>query len=78
ALFVLTKDKLTVTQQKIDPKTFDELVTQYRREITDDDDDYDPPQRRDRPYYSNDEGFNRRRPQRPSYQDNWDDDDNWL
>ena len=35
ALFVLTKDKLTVTQQKIDPKTFDELVTQYRREITD-------------------------------------------
>ncbi len=35
ALFVLTKDKLTVTQQKIDPKAFDELVTQYRREITD-------------------------------------------
>jgi CHAT domain-containing protein len=35
ALFVLTKDKLTVTQEKIDPKTFDELVTQYRGEITD-------------------------------------------
>ncbi len=35
ALFVLTKDKLTVTQQKIAPKAFDELVTQYRREITD-------------------------------------------
>jgi CHAT domain-containing protein len=35
ALFVLTSGKLTVTQQKIDPKVFDELVTQYRREITD-------------------------------------------
>ncbi|WP_339364023.1 CHAT domain-containing protein [Aliterella atlantica] len=35
AIFVLTKDKLTVTQQKIDPKVFDELVTQYRQEITD-------------------------------------------
>ncbi len=34
ALFVLTKDKLTVTQQKIDPQAFDELVLQYRREIT--------------------------------------------
>ncbi len=54
------------------------LFDSIRRVFTDDDDDYDPPQRRDRPYYSNDEGFNRRRPQRPSYQDNWDDDDNWL
>lgn len=35
ALFVLTKDNLTVTQQKIDPKTFDELVTQYRQQLTD-------------------------------------------
>jgi CHAT domain-containing protein/Tfp pilus assembly protein PilF len=35
ALFVLTKDKLTVTQQKIDPKVFDDLITQYRSEITD-------------------------------------------
>jgi CHAT domain-containing protein len=35
ALFVLTSGKLTVTQQKIDPKAFDELVTQYRRELTD-------------------------------------------
>ncbi len=35
ALFVLTKDKLTVTQQKIDPKLFDELVTQYRQQLTD-------------------------------------------
>lgn len=35
ALFVLTKDKLTVTQQKIDPKVFDDLVTQYRQELTD-------------------------------------------
>lgn len=54
------------------------LFDSIRRVFTDDDDDYEPPQRRDRPYYSNDEGFNRRRPQRPSYQDNWDDDDNWL
>lgn len=54
------------------------LFDSIRRVFTDDDDDYDPPQRRDRPYYSNDEGYNRRRPQRPSYQDNWDDDDNWL
>ncbi len=35
ALFILTKDKLTVTQQKIDPKAFDQLVTQYRQELTD-------------------------------------------
>ena len=35
ALFVLTKDKLTVTQQKIDPKAFDELITQYRKELAD-------------------------------------------
>ncbi len=35
ALFVLTSGKLTVAQQKIDPKVFDELVFQYRREITD-------------------------------------------
>ena len=34
ALFILTKDKLTVTQQKIDPKVFDKLVLQYRGEIT--------------------------------------------
>ncbi|MBA2748942.1 MAG: molecular chaperone DnaK [Tatlockia sp.] len=55
------------------------LFDSIRRVFSDDDDDYDPPQRRDRPYSSNDEGFNRRRPQRPSYQDNWDDnDDNWL
>ena len=55
------------------------LFDSIRRVFSDDDDDYDPPQRRDRPYFSNDEGFNRRRPQRPSYQDNWDDnDDNWL
>lgn len=54
------------------------LFDSIRRVFTDDDDDYEPPQRRDRPYYSNDEGYNRRRPQRPSYQDNWDDDDNWL
>ncbi len=54
------------------------LFDSIRRVFTDDDDDYDPPQRRDRPYYSNDEGYNRRRPQRPSYQGNWDDDDNWL
>jgi molecular chaperone DnaK len=54
------------------------LFDSIRRVFTDDDDDYEPPQRRERPYYSNDEGYNRRRPQRPSYQDNWDDDDNWL
>ena len=54
------------------------LFDSIRRVFTDDDDDYEPPQRRDRPYYGNDEGLNRRRPQRPSYQDNWDDDDNWL
>ncbi|KJH73209.1 hypothetical protein UH38_02525 [Aliterella atlantica CENA595] len=35
ALFVLTKDKLTVTQQKIAPQAFDELVTRYRQELTD-------------------------------------------
>ncbi len=35
ALFVLTSGKLTVTQQKIDPKAFDELVTQYRQQLTD-------------------------------------------
>jgi CHAT domain-containing protein/Tfp pilus assembly protein PilF len=35
ALFVLTKDKLVVTRQKIDPKVFDALVTQYRQELTD-------------------------------------------
>ena len=35
ALFVLTSGKLTVTQQKIDPKVFDELVTQYRQQLTD-------------------------------------------
>jgi CHAT domain-containing protein len=34
-IFVLTTDKLTVTQQKIEPKVFDELVTQYRQELTD-------------------------------------------
>ncbi len=55
------------------------LFDSIRRVFSDDDDDYEAPQRRDRPYFSNDEGFNRRRPQRPSYQDNWDDnDDNWL
>ena len=55
------------------------LFDSIRRVFSDDDDDYEAPQRRDRPYSSNDEGFNRRRPQRPSYQDNWDDnDDNWL
>ncbi|WP_009634464.1 molecular chaperone DnaK [Synechocystis sp. PCC 7509] len=55
------------------------IFDSIRRVFTDDDDDYEPPQRRERPYYSNDEGYNRRRPQRPSYQDNWDDnDDNWL
>ena len=55
------------------------LFDSIRRVFSDDDDDYDPPQRRDRPYFIKDEGFNRRRPQRPSYQDNWDDnDDNWL
>jgi CHAT domain-containing protein/Flp pilus assembly protein TadD len=35
ALFVLTSGKLTVTQKKIDPKAFDELVTQYRQQLTD-------------------------------------------
>ncbi len=55
------------------------LFDSIRRVFSDDDDDYEAPQRRDRPYSSKDEGFNRRRPQRPSYQDNWDDnDDNWL
>lgn len=54
------------------------LFDSIRRVFSDDDDDYEPPQRRERPYYSNDGGANRRKPQRPSYQDNWDDDDNWL
>ncbi len=55
------------------------LFDSIRRVFTDDDDDFEPPVRRDRPYYSNDEGFNRKRQQRPSYQDNWDDeDDKWL
>ncbi len=55
------------------------LFDSIRRVFTDDDDDdYEVLQRRERPYYSNDGGSNRRR-QRPSYQDNWDDnDDNWL
>lgn len=35
ALFVLTKDKLIVTKQKLDPKTFDQLVRQYRTQLTD-------------------------------------------
>ncbi|WP_045052852.1 CHAT domain-containing protein [Aliterella atlantica] len=35
ALFVITKDKLTVTKQKLDPALFDQLVTQYRSELTD-------------------------------------------
>ncbi len=34
ALFVLTRDKLTVKQQKLDPKVFNELVTQYRTQLT--------------------------------------------
>jgi CHAT domain-containing protein len=34
ALFVLSKDKLIVTKQKLDPKLFDTLVTQYRTQLT--------------------------------------------
>jgi len=34
ALFVLTRDKLTVKQQKLDPKVFNQLVTQYRTQLT--------------------------------------------
>lgn len=34
ALFVLTKDKLTVKQQKLAPQVFDRLVTQYRTQLT--------------------------------------------
>ncbi|KJH73509.1 CHAT domain-containing protein [Aliterella atlantica] len=34
ALFVLTKDKITVKQQKLDPKVFNGLVTQYRTQLT--------------------------------------------
>lgn len=34
ALFVLTKDKLSVTKQKLDPQLFDTLVTQYRTQLT--------------------------------------------
>jgi tetratricopeptide (TPR) repeat protein len=35
ALFVVTKDKVTVTKQSLDIKAFDALVTQYRQELTD-------------------------------------------
>lgn len=35
ALFVVTKDKVTVTKQPLDVKSFDALVTQYRQELTD-------------------------------------------
>ncbi|WP_009633528.1 CHAT domain-containing protein [Synechocystis sp. PCC 7509] len=35
ALFVVTKDKVTVTKQPLDIKAFDALVTQYRQELTD-------------------------------------------
>ncbi len=35
ALFVLTKDKLTVTKQKLEPAVFDQLVAQYRNQLTD-------------------------------------------
>ncbi len=35
ALFVLTKNKLTVTKLPLDPKTFDTLITQYRSQLTD-------------------------------------------
>ena len=35
ALFVVTKDKVTVTKQPPDVKAFDALVTQYRQELTD-------------------------------------------
>ncbi len=78
------KDALTelsreVRQYYSDDDDGGNLFDSIRRVFTDDDDDFEPPIRRDRPYYSNDEGFNRRRQQRPSYQDNWDDDDDkWL
>ena len=35
ALFVVTKDKITVTKQPLDIKAFDASVTQYRQELTD-------------------------------------------
>ncbi len=35
ALFVVTKDKVTVTKQPLDVKAFNQLVTQYRQELTD-------------------------------------------
>jgi CHAT domain-containing protein/Flp pilus assembly protein TadD len=35
ALFIVTKDKVTVTKQPLDIRTFNALVTQYRQELTD-------------------------------------------
>lgn len=78
ALYELNRE---VRQYYSDDEEEDGLFGSIKRIFTDDDDDFEPQSRRSyRPYDSGGGGNYPppRRQQRPSYQDNWDDDDNWL
>lgn len=77
ALYELNRE---VRQYYSDDEEDDGLFGSIKRIFTDDDDDFEPQSRRSyRPYDGGGGGnYPSRRQQRPTYQDNWDDDDNWL